>query len=257
MNRNIKILLVIVVAAILFGVGGQVWANYRAHPNNSAAIARQMAAQQPAKPEFDKHQFSTTDPTSIWVIVDKLHPLKPKDFTPDLASPKISLRLSSASPEMQVSSQAAQALEDLVAAAKQEGLQLMLASGYRSYATQVTVYGNEVKKNGQKVADTESARPGFSEHQTGLAADLEPVSRKCEVQACFADLPEGKWLAENAYNYGFVIRYDEGKSKVTGYTYEPWHVRFVGKTLAEEIHKQGNPPLETFFNLGPAADYKQ
>ncbi len=108
---------------------------------------------------------------------------------------------------------------------------------------------------GKAVADTQSARPGFSEHQTGLAADIEPASRTCEVQECFGDTPEGQWVAANAYKYGFVIRYPKDMQHVTGYIYEPWHVRYVGKKLAEQMHKEGVATLEQFFGLENAPDY--
>ena len=206
-------------------------------------------------PAFDSKQYSIDDPASLWVIVNKRRPLNPKTYAPSLAVPNVPLRTSAGSGEMHVSTQMAPALEKLVAASNAAGVPLMLASGYRSYDLQVGVYGAEVKNYGQAAADRESARPGYSEHQTGLAADLEPTSRTCEVTQCFGQMAEGKWLAENAYKYGFVIRYPDGKESTTGYIYEPWHVRYVGTSLAQEIHKQGNVPLETFFKLDAAPSY--
>ena len=205
---------------------------------------------------FDKTQYSLDSPTSPWLVVNKRRPLNPKDFAPQLGMPQVGLRLAANNPEMQVSQQIVPALQQLFAAAKQAGRDLIIASGYRSYQTQVTVYNNEVKRNGQQVADQESARPGYSEHQTGLAVDIGAASRKCEVESCFGDMPEGQWLAANAYRYGFIIRYSQNNEATTGYTYEPWHLRYVGTELANELHKQGNPPLETYFNLGAAPDYQ-
>jgi D-alanyl-D-alanine carboxypeptidase len=170
--------------------------------------------------------------------------------------PNVGLRLPGSNPEMQVSPQAVPALEQLAAAAKHDGLDLIVASAYRSYQAQVSVYNAEVSRNGQQAADRESARPGHSEHQTGLAIDIGAASRKCEVQACFADMPEGQWVAANAYKYGFIIRYAQTTEAITGYTYEPWHLRFVGKELATELHAHDNPPLEIFFGLGAAPDYQ-
>lgn len=207
--------------------------------------------------EFNKSQYSLTDPKSLWVIANKQRPLNPKDYAPQLVTPKMALRLQPTAAEMKVSTAMKADLESMDAAAKQAGLSLMLASGYRSYQTQVAVYNNEVKTYGQAMADRESARPGFSEHQTGLAADLAPASGTCVVEDCFATTPEGKWVAEHAYEYGFVIRYQNGQEAVTGYRYEPWHVRYIGKALAAELHKQGNPVLETFFGLPAAPNYAQ
>jgi D-alanyl-D-alanine carboxypeptidase len=205
---------------------------------------------------FDKSQHSLDLPTSPWVVVNKRRPLNPVDFAPQLATPQVGLRLGASNPEMQVSQQITPAVEQLFAAAKQDGLDLIIASGYRSYKTQATVYNNEVKRNGQQAADRESARPGHSEHQTGLAVDIGAASRECEIESCFGDMAEGKWLAANAYKYGFIIRYDKEDEAVTGYTYEPWHLRYVGAELARELHRQGNPPLESFFSLGAAPDYQ-
>jgi len=131
----------------------------------------------------------------------------------------------------------------------------MVSSAYRSYSYQVSLYGKYVRDQGQSVADTQSARPGYSEHQTGLAVDVEPYDQQCDVEQCFADLPAGKWIAANAYKYGFIIRYTKDKTHVTGYEYEPWHVRYVGVELATEMHNQHIETLEEFFGLPAAPDY--
>src|SRR5690606_14648016 len=112
------------------------------------------------------------------------------------------------------------ALEQMFMAAKNEGLSLLLASGYRSYNLQVGVYNRNVREVGQAEADIRSARPGHSEHQTGLAVDVGAASRQCEIEECFSTLPEGKWVAANAYRFGFVIRYPQNKQGTTGYVYE-------------------------------------
>jgi len=117
------------------------------------------------------------------------------------------------------------------------------------------VYNNNVRQFGQNGADTQSARPGYSEHQTGLAVDLGSTNRTCEIADCFAGTREGEWLAANAHTYGFVLRYSLHAEKTVGYKYEPWHFRFVGRELANEIHKRDNEPLETFFGLPAASDY--
>lgn len=205
---------------------------------------------------FNKTEHSIDEPSSIWIVVNKQRPLQPAGYTPsDLVAPKVPLRLNGEEPEMQLRKEAAMALEALVAGAKKESLDLMVASAYRPYTFQQNLYNRYVTQQGQAAADTQSARPGHSEHQTGLAVDLEPTSQKCEVETCFADTPEGKWVAKNAYMYGFILRYQDGKDDETGYMYEPWHLRYVGKALSTELQRIGNPTLEQFFSLDPAPDY--
>lgn len=124
------------------------------------------------------------------------------------------------------------------------GLNIWLASGYRSYNTQNYLYNNYVARDGVVAADTYSARPGHSEHQTGLAFDLNSVN------SSFAYTDEGKWIKDNCYLYGFIIRYPKGKESITGYMYEPWHLRYVGKELAEKIYNEGNwLTLEEYFGI--------
>jgi zinc D-Ala-D-Ala carboxypeptidase len=222
--------------------------------------AKTSTAKQPANtattPSFNKARYSTTGPSSMWVVVNKQHQLTPKDYVPaDLVYPNIPLRVPG-NASMQVRQKTAAALEELAAGAKTAGLNLMLASGYRSYSYQVGLYNGYVKSIGQTEADKTSARPGYSEHQTGLAADLEPASRLCEVTACFGDTTEGTWLAAHAYEYGFIIRYPADKVPITGYSYEPWHIRYVGKELAGELHKQHIATLEEFFGITGGQSYR-
>ncbi|HJQ08589.1 MAG TPA: M15 family metallopeptidase [Candidatus Saccharimonadales bacterium] len=206
---------------------------------------------------FNKKKHSLNEPASVWVVINKQLALNPAGYEPaGLVTPAMPLRLAAGSMEMLVRSDAVSALEQLTKEAETQGVRLMLASGYRSHGFQKNLYNNYVKTQGQTVADRTSARPGHSEHQTGLAIDLEPVSRKCEVEVCFGDLTEGKWLAAHAHAYGFIIRYPKGKEAITGYDYEPWHLRYVGTELAAEMHKQNIQTLEEFFNLGAAATYK-
>jgi D-alanyl-D-alanine carboxypeptidase len=256
--------LIVVIGLVIGGLYGV--SRLRARPAASGGRTAASAAQEqsgvPAtapgahQPTVHKHKFPTDQAASLWVVANKGRPLKPLKYTPDLAVPKVSLRLSSTSPEMHLDKRAIGPLEKLFAAARKAGYHLQLASGYRSYQEQVVVYHNEVKNYGQAQADRESARPGHSEHQTGLSADVEPVSRQCEVAQCFGATPEGKWLAKNAYQYGFVIRYPKGYQHVTGYEWEPWHLRYVGSYLSKELHKTGTPTLEQFFGLGPAPTYE-
>jgi zinc D-Ala-D-Ala carboxypeptidase len=207
------------------------------------------------EPIFDKNQLSIDDPASIWVVTNKQRPLRPQNYIPaDLVFPLVRLRVPG-NESMQLRTEAAGALEEMFAGASNDGIELMLSSGYRSYKYQVNLYGSYVKSQGQAQADTQSARPGYSEHQTGLAADLRPINGKCELEQCFGDLPEGKWVAENAHTYGFIIRYPAQSKQVVGYEYEPWHIRYVGKDLAAEYIRTNATTLEGFFDLLPAPDY--
>ena len=119
-------------------------------------------------------------------------------------------------------------------AAKNANINLNIRSGFRSYNTQVSLYNNYVKRDGKTAADTYSARAGHSEHQTGLAADINSLEQS------FINTKEGKWLNENCYKYGFIIRYPKGKEDITGYIYEPWHIRYVGTDIASKLYNNGN-----------------
>ena len=118
-------------------------------------------------------------------------------------------------------------------AAAKEGLNIYISSGYRSYNSQNTIYNNYVSKDGKVQADTYSARPGYSEHQTGLCFDLNTIDDS------FANTPESAWLEKHAQEYGFIIRYPKGKEALTGYQYEPWHLRYLGVDLATSVYNSG------------------
>ena len=134
------------------------------------------------------------------------------------------------------------AFDAMQAAAAQEGLTLFICSGFRSYGYQNTLYSNYVARDGQAAADTYSARPGHSEHQTGLALDINSTDGSMATSA------EGLWLAEHCAEYGFVIRYPKGKEDITGYMYEPWHIRYLGKDLAVTL-TDAQLTLEEYFGL--------
>lgn len=209
-----------------------------------------------SKGGFNKQQYSLTAANSLWVVVNKRRPLQPKTYVPRLVVPTIPMRSNITNDEKYVGSRTAPSLEKMVASAKQQGISLNLQSGYRSYKFQANLYNHYVRAQGRAVADEQSARPGHSEHQTGLAADLGGVTTpSCNVTQCFATTPEGKWLAANAYRYGFIIRYPKGQQVITGYEYEPWHVRYVGTLLSEQMHRTGSTTLEGFFGLPAAPTY--
>lgn len=199
--------------------------------------------------KFNKNQYSTTDPSSLWVIVNKNYPLSNPQYVPnDLMVPDIKLRLDPAAEQMRISQKIYQPLKDLFAAGKAAGFEFELGSGYRSYSLQKQFYDEYVRTMGEAEANRTSARPGTSEHQTGLAFDIEASGQKCHLDKCLAELPDGRWLAAHAHEYGFIIRYPLGKEAITGYDFEPWHLRFVGKDLASQLHTD-NKTMEEFFGI--------
>ena len=140
----------------------------------------------------------------------------------------------------QMRSEAAKALKSLFDAALEEiEIQLHARSGYRSYATQKALYEGYVSSHGVAAADTFSAKPGQSEHQTGLVMDISSESVNFLLDESFGTTTEGKWVAENAHKYGFIVRYPKGKENITGYMYEPWHLRYLGVELATSVYESG------------------
>lgn len=201
---------------------------------------------------FDKDRFSIDDPTSLWVVSNKLRPLTPLNWAPtDIVVADVPAQWSP-----RVRAEVAPALVEMFAAAEAEGAGgMQVQSAWRSFETQQGVYADWVARVGESQADLQSARPGHSEHQTGLAVDVSPIPLTCALDPCFADTPQGQWLDENAWRFGFILRYPNGKTEITGYVYEPWHLRFVGKELAAELRDRGILTLEEFFGLPPAPRY--
>lgn len=183
--------------------------------------------------------------SSVAVLVNKKHPLNPLRYVP---ANLVNARGSG----YYLRSDAAGALNTLFTAASRAGHGLAIVSGYRSYDTQASLYNYYVQTYGQAYADTISARPGYSEHQTGLAVDIGNASGSCGLSTCFGDTPAGRWVAANAYRYGFIVRYPNGWSGTTGYSYEPWHLRYVGTTIAADMRARSYPTMEHYFAGNPA-----
>ncbi len=243
------------VAAIVVGAtsGGGAGAETAGPEASDDVNAPEAASPRPAPAEapppasvatFDRAAHSIDDPASIWVVVNKLRPLNPTDYVPaDLVDVPVPhtwdplLR--------QEASDAIVAMFD--AAANEAGLSLASNSAYRSYSAQQSIYSGD---------DLSTARPGFSEHQTGLTMDIGAESGECSLNACFGETAEGIWLRDNAYRFGFILRYPADKTPVTGYEYEPWHFRYVGVDLATEMRETGFTTLEEFFQLPAAPEYE-
>lgn len=185
--------------------------------------------------------------SSLLVVVNKQRPLNPKTYVP---SPRSSVN------GVSLQKDAAIALKQMAAAMKKAGAgTLWLNSGYRSYSTQVDVHARQVKALGLAAGERLAARPGYSEHQTGLAADVSAIGQGCSIQVCFAKTKAGKWLAANAWQYGWILRYENGQTAVTGYQFEPWHFRYVGVEMATDYKAKRAKSLEAFWGLPAAPKY--
>ena len=174
--------------------------------------------------EFYTDMEETDMSDGYLIICNKYHKLK-DNYVPDLVS-------LSGYGGGQMEKVAAEHFKEMSNAAKKEGIKIYNVSGYRSFNTQKSLYNNYVNRDGKAKADTYSARPGTSEHQTGLASDINSVSSSFENTSAF------KWLKVNAYKYGFILRYPKGKEFITGYMYEPWHFRYVGEEVAQVIYEK-------------------
>ncbi|RUT33359.1 D-alanyl-D-alanine carboxypeptidase family protein [Paenibacillus zeisoli] len=190
---------------------------------------------------------TATDPESDAVLVNKQFGL-PDDYEPkDLVYPNVPFTFSEKIDKRKMRKEAAAALEEMFAGAEKDGISLAGVSAYRSKKTQTSLFNRYVKKDGLEKAKTYSAVPGYSEHQTGLAIDVSGSDGKCAAESCFGGTKEAEWLKEHAQEYGFIIRYPEGKESITGYKYEPWHIRYVGKDIAQDVTSKGIT-LEEYYN---------
>ncbi|MEH6939704.1 M15 family metallopeptidase [Bacillus sp. JJ664] len=195
---------------------------------------------------------TVAQPSAVNVLVNKKYFL-PKNYVPkDLVYPTVSFIFKEKIEKRKMRKEAALSLSKLFTGAKKDKIYLSGVSAYRSYVTQKAVFNRYVKEDGYDNARKYSALPGSSEHQTGLAIDVSSSTGKCAAQSCFANTKEAKWLQSKSTNYGFIIRYPKGKESITGYKYEPWHIRYVGVSLAKQMKKR-NITLEEYYNVYPVS----
>ena len=202
-------------------------------PSASSHLSFVPLASKPAPPR---------DPEKINVLVNKVYPLAPRKYTPKLRT--------IAGTDFRLHPEAAAAYKKLLAAARKDDVRIRLTSGYRSYSVQAGLLEKYTRAYGLDYALRIAARPGTSEHQTGLAIDVGNPSRACALRDCFATTKVGRWMAKNAPKYGFILRYPKGQESVTGYKYEPWHFRFVGVTQAKSM--AGFKTLEHYYGVSKA-----
>lgn len=179
------------------------------------------------------------DPESMIVLVDKWWRLPVGWTPPDLVEPQVPFTFTGPDPKRMLRAEAARALEGLFAAAAANGTPLAAVSGFRSEQVQADLFDLAVERYGTTEAERRSARPGHSEHQTGLAMDVTRSDGTCAAEACFADTPEARWLEQHAAAHGFIVRYPAGGEALTGYEHEPWHLRYVGVEVARLLSEHG------------------
>jgi LAS superfamily LD-carboxypeptidase LdcB len=190
--------------------------------------------------------------SSVWVLVNKRNPL-PQSFVPsNLVVPSMSYANG-----QRLRSDAAAALARMASASYSEGAgRIGIDTAYRSYATQKALYDKYLALKGRTWTDTWYLRAGYSEHQTGLTVDLLPIGRSnCSINDCIDETPQGVWLARNAWRFGFILRYEKGRTSVTGMGFEPWHFRFVGAPLAKGYHDGGWHTYEQYVDQPAAPTY--
>lgn len=195
-----------------------------------------------------------TNPDSITVLVNKELSLPTEYIPKDLVVPNVLFSIDYFDEKKQMRAEAAKALEELFHASEGEDLSLCAISGYRSYQRQYDIFTANIRKQGLKHTVQYSAMPSYSEHQTGLSIDVSTKLVNNRLDSPFAETPEGKWLAENAYLFGYIIRYPEDKTEITGYSYEPWHIRYVGKALSRYLY-ENNLALEEYYSFESTIDY--
>lgn len=189
------------------------------------------------------------NPLNVLALVNKQYSLPDVYHPEDLTRPNVPFSFGDIDIEKSyMRKEAADHLELMFEAAEKEGIEIFAVSGYRSYDRQTDVFQAKANEVGQAAAAVVVAVPGYSEHQTGLAMDISSRSVRLELIEKFGETNEGKWLADNAHKFGFILRYPEGKDSITGYQYEPWHFRYVGVEAASLIFER-QLTLEEYFDI--------
>ncbi len=248
-RRKSNHIVIFVIAATCLIAGAGNWYYLNSQPKAPQQQFTKETSEEPEKPktvtvklpnatEFPALKEDYSKDSSIWRVVGKKYPLNNAHYVPEgLTLATVASRTDKSQLERSMRGDIMPEIEKLFNAAKAAGYDLMIGSGYRSYEQQNIYFSNYSRLYGKAEAETFSAHPGESEHQTGLSMDIAYVDRHCYIDQCFADTPAGKWLAENAYKYGFILRYPKGEQ--TDFIFEPWHYRYVGTDLAGALHSSG------------------
>lgn len=195
---------------------------------------------------------SLTEPGRVWIVVNKRNGIEIEGYLPELVYADGARNPLGGHLEADTNA----ALAELAQASVAEGAgEIGIASSARADWSQRGLYERELAAYGREVADAGVARPGHSEHQTGLAVDVVACGGGCGSIEAFGGTAQGQWVAENAWRFGFIVRYEEDYTHITGYMPEPWHLRYIGTELAAAYHAGGFHTLEDFFGLPPAPDY--
>ncbi|MFS0783186.1 M15 family metallopeptidase [Bacillus sp. 1P06AnD] len=238
-------IIVILIVSLLFNSGCSV---NQLEDTKAPSSNLKQATKKPHASSNDSNAIEVVSkPDDITVLVNKKYRL-PDHYVPnDLVYPNVPFIFDEKIDKRKMRKKAAEALKKMFDAAKLDGIYLAGASGYRSEATQKTLFDNYVNKDGLEEADKYSAHPGHSEHQTGLSIDVSGITGEFAIEDGFANTVEAKWLEQHAPEYGFIIRFPKGKENITGYKYEPWHIRYLGIKLATEITQKGMT-LEEYYD---------
>ena len=207
--------------------------------------------------DYQYPRLATGFAGSEWVVVNKLRPLSPLDFEPQVRKISSSESLDN-SRGLELRDVAATTLEAMAKEMLFQGAgRMFVNSAYRSYDYQLELFIDKVEQYGEAEALVRSAKAGHSEHQTGLAVDVSVPAQGCAIMQCFGDTAAGKWIAENSWKFGYIVRYERDTTSITGYTYEPWHLRYVGTEIARMYASNGIHTLEDFWGFPAAENYPE
>ena len=240
-----KTLIILLLAAVLVFTGcGHKEKPAQTDPaaDPQGETAAEQPAEEPQQPQLPMMETSLDDypldtPTDdILVLVNKTHPVTRDYVAPDLVTVEHCDPNVGNADTKKMRKVAADAIEELIAGAKQDGFDIVMRTGYRSYDYQDYLFNSYAASYGEEEANTYSARPGQSEHQTGWCCDMGRIGYGL---TSFDGSAEAEWVAENCWKYGFILRYPANKTDITGYIYESWHIRYVGKDAAQYIYENG------------------
>ena len=217
-----------------------------ASPSPSPSLSAEPSPSPSSSSEPSPSIYDIDTASAATVVVNKQRPLTPINYVP---KGKVKIGY------VWAAKPAADAYAKLKAAVSANKLgTLCVNSGYRDYVTQTQIHSQKVRLLGLRAGEELAARPGYSEHQTGLALDISTVGLSCRIGS-FGSSLTSKWVSKNAWQYGFIVRYPQGKTAITGYVWEPWHLRFVGVELASDMKAKNISTLEEYFTLPPAQKY--